>query len=65
MKMINEDKVVDVVYVHFSKTFDKVLHVKLIQNIKMHGINSNMVVWIQNWFTDRKQVVVVKVKYSG
>eukprot|EP00061_Rhincodon_typus_P004726 g23288.t1 len=38
-KVIDESRSVDVVYMEFSKTFDKVPHGRLIQKLKMHGIH--------------------------
>eukprot|EP00061_Rhincodon_typus_P002486 g17699.t1 len=37
-KMIAEGKAVDVVYMDFSKAFDKVPHGRLVQKVKSHGI---------------------------
>ena len=34
MKMIAEDRAVDIIYVDFSKAFDKVLHGRLVQKMK-------------------------------
>eukprot|EP00061_Rhincodon_typus_P007743 g29739.t1 len=36
-KMIDEGNVVDVVYMDFSKAFDKVPHGGLLQKVKLHG----------------------------
>lgn len=44
----------DVVYMEFSNVFDKVPSGRPIQKIKMHVIDSNLVISIQNWFTDRR-----------
>eukprot|EP00061_Rhincodon_typus_P010730 g35247.t1 len=53
--VINEGRAVDVIYMDFSKAFDKVPHLRLIQKIKMHGIHGDLAAWIQNWFADRRQ----------
>eukprot|EP00061_Rhincodon_typus_P007464 g29184.t1 len=37
-KMIDDGKAVDVVYMDFSKAFDKVPHGRLVQKVKSHGI---------------------------
>lgn len=52
----------DVVYIDFSNAFD---NVPLIQKIEMHGINSELVIWIQNCRTDRRHRVVVKIQAGG
>lgn len=44
----------DVVYMNFCKAFHKVPHGRLIQNIKMRRISSDLVVSIQNWLAVRE-----------
>ena len=48
-KMIDEGRAVDVVYMDFSKAFDKVPHGRLVQKVKLHGIRDELARWIQNW----------------
>lgn len=55
MKVINEGRVADVIYVDFSKAFDKLSHGGLFQKIKMNGIHDDLVIWIPNWFIHRRQ----------
>eukprot|EP00061_Rhincodon_typus_P009918 g33776.t1 len=38
MSMIDEGRAVDVVYMDFSKAFDRVPHGRLIQKVKLHGV---------------------------
>eukprot|EP00061_Rhincodon_typus_P011561 g36669.t1 len=57
--MIDEGKVVDVVYMDFSKAFEKVHHGRLVQKVKSHGIKSELARWIQNWLSHRRQRVAV------
>lgn len=45
----------------FSESFDQVTHSRPIQKITMHGIHSDLVIQIQNWFS---QSVVVDGHYS-
>eukprot|EP00061_Rhincodon_typus_P011640 g36813.t1 len=56
-KVINEGRAVDVVYMDFSKAFDKGPYGMLIQKIKMLGIHDNFA-WIQNWLAHKRQRVV-------
>ena len=56
---IDEGKPVDVIYLDFSKAFDKVPHLRLIHKIKCHGITDNIAAWIAEWLKDRKQRVVL------
>ena len=52
MKMI-EGRAVDVVYMDFSKAFDKVPHGRLVQKVKSHGIRGELARQIQNWLGHR------------
>eukprot|EP00061_Rhincodon_typus_P012388 g38090.t1 len=49
----------------FTEAFDKIAHGQLIQKIKMHGVHSNLAMWIQNWVSHRKQRVMVQRCFSG
>jgi len=49
----------------FSKAFDKVPHGRLMQKVRRHEIVENLVSWITNWLTHRRQRVVVDGKYSA
>ena len=51
---------VDVLYLYFSKAFDKVPHQRLIYKLRAHGIGPELSRWIENWLTDRKQRVTIK-----
>ena len=53
--MIEEGRAVDVVYMDFSKAFDKVPHGSLVQKFKSHRINGELARWIQNWLGLRSQ----------
>ena len=50
----------DVIYLDFQKAFDKVPHQRLLIKLKSHGMGVNIVQWIQNWLTDRKQRLSVE-----
>ena len=39
---------IDVLYLDFQKSFDKVPHKRLLLKIKAHGISSNIATWIAN-----------------
>ena len=45
-KMIDESRAVDVVYMDFSKAFDKVPHGRLVQKVKSHGIRGELARWV-------------------
>ena len=61
-KWVDDGSPVDVIYLDFQKAFDKVPHQGLLMS---HGMGVNIVTWIQNWLTDRKQRVSVEWETSA
>ena len=61
---IDEGNPVDVIYLDFSKAFDKVSIKKLLSIVKSLGINGKVYKWIENWLTNRKQRVTIKGAFS-
>ena len=55
---------VDVIYLDFRKAFDTVPHARLINKLYAYGIRGNLLQWIQNFLTDRKQKVIVQGEES-
>ena len=55
----------DVVYVDFQKTFDKVPHQRLLLKLKAHGIGNYVINCIEKWLTHRKQRVTVDREISN
>lgn len=58
-KWVDQGNAVDVVYLDFSKAFDKVSHSILIEKMVKYGVDKRTVRWIQNWLSDRTQRVVI------
>ena len=56
---VDSDKEFNIVYLDFSKAFDKVPHERLIHKIAAHGIGGNLLKWIKGWLTNRKQRVCI------
>ncbi len=54
----------DVIFLDFAEAFDKVLKERLLQNLKVHGVHGNILRWIRNWLTGRRQRVVLNGKCS-
>ena len=50
---------VDLLYLDFSKAFDKVPHTRLILKLQAHGIQGKLLDWIRNWLRQRKQRTVL------
>ena len=48
---------VDVIYLDYSKAFDKIDHAILIQKLKLLQLPEKYLVWIKNFLTDRTQYV--------
>ena len=58
-------KSVDVIYLDFSKAFDRVPHARLISKLLGYGIDGLLLKWIDNFLRDRKQRVCVRGSYFG
>ena len=65
IKVVDYGSPVDVIYLDFQKAFDKVPRQRLLIKLKLHGMGVNIVTWMQNWLTDRKQRVSVEGKTSA
>ena len=63
-KARDERKPMDVIYLDFSKAFDKVPHQRLLYKIEAHGIGGDMATWISERLHNRKQRVVLNGEYS-
>ena len=63
-KEFDEGHPLDIIYLDFSKAFDKVPHLRLIEKLKAHSIHGKTLKWILNWLSDRKQRTSVNGIYS-
>ena len=64
-KLIDEGHYVNIVFLDFSKAFDKVPHVRLMSKVRAHGIVGNIANWIEEWLKNRKQRVVLNGRESN
>ena len=64
-KYIDKGLPVDIIYLDFSKAFDKVPHQRLLKKVASYGIKGEILQWIENWLHDGKQRVVVKGSSSN
>ena len=55
----------DVVYLDFQKAFDKVPHQRLLLKLKAHGIDIDVINWIEKSLTHRRQRVIVDGEISN
>ena len=56
---VDNGKEYDTVYLDFSKAFDKVPHKRLLKKLEAHGIGGEILRWIREWLTNRKQRVCI------
>lgn len=49
----------DVIYLDFEEVSDKVSHERLLKKLHMADIGSNLIAWMSDWLTDRKQRVLL------
>ncbi len=61
---LNDKFSVDVVYLDFSKAFDKVSHSHLIYKMRSKQIPEQLIKWTQAFLTNRRQRVVLQGEYS-
>ena len=54
----------DVIYLDFSKAFDKVDHNLLLKKIRFYGVKGRLYDWIKDFLTNRKQIVTVDGQHS-
>ena len=64
-KWVDEGSPVDIIYLDFQKAFDKVPHQRIIFKLKSHCIGINIINWIEQWLSDRRQRVVVDGEVSN
>ena len=63
-KWLDEGKAFDIIYLDFSKAFDKVCHRRLLEKLKRVGIGGKLLIWLGNWLKGRRQRVKVEDKFS-
>ena len=63
-RSLSQGKQTDLILLDFSKAFDKVNHLKLLYKIQMHGVQGNVLSWIQFFLIGRSQRAVLEGEYS-
>ena len=63
-KWLDEGKAFDIIYLDFSKAFDKVCHRRLSEKLRRVGIGGKLLKWMVNWLKGRRQRVKVEDKIS-
>ena len=64
IKSRDNRKLVDVVFIDFSKAFDKVPHTRLLMKLESFGIKGGLLIWIKEFLTGRRQRVRINSKLS-
>ena len=59
VNLLDKETNVDVVYLDFSKAFDKVDHSIVLTKVKKLGITGKIYNWIESFLRDRQQTVMV------
>ena len=59
LRMIEDGGVADIIYLDFSKAFDRVCHPILLSKLSRMGIRGNLLRWIKAWLQGRRQAVRV------
>lgn len=62
---LDKGEIIEIAYMDFRKAFDTVPHKRLLNKIASYGIEGCLKNWLQDFFTDRKQIVVVNGKNSS
>ena len=65
LELLSQDRDVDVMYLDFSKAFDKVDHNILLTKLRTIGISDQLCVWISSFLKERKQFVAVEGAVSS
>ncbi len=63
-KWVDGGSSVDILLLDLAKAFDKVSHSKLLQKLRNKDVAGNLLRWIENWLTDRKQWLVINGEHS-
>ena len=57
---LDKQRSVDVIFLDFAKAFDKVSHAHLLIKLQRYGIKGQILNWIRDFLTFRKQRVVIE-----
>lgn len=50
---------IDVIYLDFSKAFDRVSHIKLLFELECLGVKGSLLAWFRSYLTGRRHKVVI------
>ena len=64
-KCVDKGGCYDVIFLDFSKAFDKIPHCKLLDKLCKLNVDRKLIEWISEWLTDRKQRVQINGECTG
>jgi len=64
-ELLDEGKCIDVLNLDFSKAFDMVPHKRLLHKLEAYGIRGNMLNWIMELLSSRRQQGSIKSSLSS
>jgi len=62
---IDNGQLVDVIFLDFQKAFDKVPHQRLLLKVRALGIDGQILRWVEDWLSNRKQRVILNGSMSS
>lgn len=65
LKCLNDGEQTDAIFLDLSKAFDRVSHVKLLQKLSSLRVDTNVLLWIKSYLSNRSQFVEVNGISSG
>ena len=63
-EIIDSGNPLDAIYLDFSKAFDSVPHLRLLEKLKSFGIKDNLLLWIKDFLIGRRQRVKINDSFS-
>ena len=63
--ILDDGDCVDILYLDFSKAFDKVQHQRLLSKMRAMNIDDKVLAWVKAWLSNRSQRVVLNGKASN
>ena len=64
-KYFDESKQIDTVYLDIKKAFDSIPHRRLLLKLKNYGFDGNLLKWIEDFLSERRQRVIFNGKCSS
>ena len=63
-RILDSGSPLDAIYLDFSKAFDSVPHLRLLEKLKSYGVTDNLLLWISDFLIGRRQRVKINGAFS-